>query len=84
MNPATYRRFANGKGGEPITATTAQEVLPVILSTIQLRRTFADEMEVSEGVRVRIGSEIPPYIIYTVKLAMQKSEQKLYYRVHES
>ena len=32
---------------------------------------------------MRIGSENPPYYIRTVELAMQKTEQRLYYNVHE-
>ena len=77
LNPSAYERFAVRKNGEQMSPTTAQAVFPVILSTIQLRRTFADERKVGGGKRIRIGSEIPPYVIHTVELAMQNTEQKL-------
>ena len=79
-----YQRFASARSGEQMSALTTQAVLPVILNTIQLRKMFADEIKTTGGHRVRIGSEIPPYIIHTVELAMEPIEQALYYRVHET
>ena len=38
----------------------------------------------ADGKVVRIGSDIPPYVIHTVELAMSRDEERAYYRIHES
>ena len=38
----------------------------------------------ADGKVVRIGSDIPPYVIHTVELAMSRDEERVYYRIHES
>ena len=84
LHSAKYRKFASGSTEKETSAITARAVLPVILNIVQLRQTFANEIEMTGGRTVRVESEIPPYTIYTVDLAMNLSEQKTYYKVYES
>ena len=84
LNPTNYKSFASSRAGKNMSPTTAQAVLPIILTTIQLRKTFVGVIKLGSGRKERLGSDIPPYIILTMELGIYRTQACYYYRVHDS
>ena len=61
---------------------TVQELLFVVLSTIQLRCIMKDEIKTINGEKVRIGLLISLYDTYMVELQMGTEQAKAYYCLH--
>jgi hypothetical protein len=84
LHPASFRYHAvKSSDDHQMSVEAAEAVLPPILQLVQLRRTFADELEI-RGVRRRIGDELPIYHVQTVDLEPLAMQREVYPQVHGS
>jgi SNF2 family DNA or RNA helicase len=77
LEPSNFKTLAMASA--PMSAESAQIVLPAILKQIQLRRTMASFIDLENGLDpIRIGAEIPPYEVVTVELQMNATQARMY------
>ncbi|OBT52141.1 hypothetical protein VE04_08950 [Pseudogymnoascus sp. 24MN13] len=79
LNPTTFKRIVSSE--QQLTTGTAAAILPIILSTIQLRRVRGGEIVV-DGKTEIIGGSIPLYKIITVELEMSQIQAERYAAIH--
>lgn len=63
LNPVTFRNIVASEA--QLSTDTASAILPIILSTIQLRRVKGEAILV-QGTKVIIGPDIPMYKVVTI------------------
>ncbi|KFY94676.1 hypothetical protein V498_03777 [Pseudogymnoascus sp. VKM F-4517 (FW-2822)] len=81
LNPATFRMIVASE--LQLGTATAAAILPIILSTIQLRRVEGGVVVVG-GENIVIRADIPRYRIQTVELGMDVLQAEAYSSIHEA
>lgn len=81
LNPWTFKKIVASE--LQLGTATAAAVLPIILSTIQLRRVKGGVVVVG-GENIVIGADIPRYRIQTVELGMDVLQAEAYSNIHEA
>ena len=83
LNPSTFasHTIAVQTGGQ-MDPLVASQVIPVILSVFQLRRTMAHPISDVNGKDMRVGDEIPPTRWVSVELEMGDTQLAQYAKIH--